>query len=291
MKKTNIIIITVCVILFIGLVIMGVFYFNKPLVYDIYDSLKYAKQTIEINASSQYSKEKDNKVYYKGEKNIRIPILIYHRIVDKKPERSMAYMNTTHENFEKQIAGLLEYGYSIISYEDLIAYNKGEKALPEKVVIINFDDGFQGVYDYAFQTAKKYNIPMTTFVVDDLVGTNDYFSWDQAREMSDTGLISIYSHGKTHIKYDEVSEKTLVEYTEYAHQHIEEELGKKIAKVFTYPYGRYTQEQIEELETLGFIQNLTNNEINDSDKLDMSRLNRIYVLDHYSKYEILKMIK
>lgn len=293
MKKGEKIIVIISIVVLLCILIgMLLYNFNRGVLYNIYDTIVYAKQAIEVNLSSEYNKNIDkSKVYYKNEKKLRIPILIYHRIVAENPERKMAYMNTNYENFETQIAGLLEYGYTFISYDDLIAYNEGEKALPEKVAIIDFDDGYQGVYDYAFKVAKKYNIPMTTFVVDDLVGTPGYFNWKQAREMSESGLISIYSHGKTHIKYGEVSVDRLVEDIEYAHSHIEKELGKKVTKVFTYPYGNYTDEAIRALENVGFVQNLTNDEINDSDNLNLSILNRIYVNDYYSKYKILKMIK
>lgn len=271
--------------------IATLYFFNRNVLYSIYDGIKYVKQGIEVNLSSEYKISDKTKTYLKGEKNIRIPILLYHEITAETPERSMAYMHTTKDNFEKQVAGLLEYGYSVISYDDLIAYNNGEKALPEKVVLIDFDDGFIGNYLYAFDIVKKYNIPINIYVVDDLVGTPGYFNWDQAKEMSDTGLVSINTHGKTHIFYNKENPETLVEHIEYAHNNIENNLGKSVTKVFTYPYGAYTEEHLEALKQAGFLQNLTNDEINNSDSLNLYSLSRIYVMNHYSKYKILKMIK
>lgn len=275
----------------IVIIISLLYIFNKNVLYDIYDGIKYVKQGIEVDLSSEYKNIDKTKTYYKGEKNIRIPILLYHEITEEKPKRSMAYMRTTKENFEKQIAGLLEYGYTVISYDDLIAYDKGEKELPEKVVLIDFDDGYIGNYLYAFDVVKRYNIPINIYVVDDLVGTPGYFNWEQAKEMSDTGLVSINSHGKTHIFYDKEEKETLVEHIEYAHNNIEKKLGKKVTKVFTYPYGAHTKEELEALKQVGFVQNLTNDEINDSNTLNLYGLSRIYVMNHYSKYKVLKMIK
>ena len=51
-------------------------------------------------------------------------------------------------------------------------------------------------------------------------------------------------------------------------------------KVFTYPYGLCTEEHIEALAKEGFIQNLTDNRVNQSNKLDLSRLHRCYPLDN-----------
>lgn len=288
-KKVTIFLTILFVILIIAIVFLYVL--NKNVLYNIYDGIKYVKQGIEVNLSSEYRNTDKTKTYFKGEKNIKIPILLYHEITLESPERSMAYMHTTKDNFEKQVAGLLEYGYTVISYDDLIAYNNGEKALPEKVVLIDFDDGFIGNYLYAFDIVKKYNIPINIYVVDDLVGTPGYFNWEQAKEMSDTGLVSINTHGKTHIFYDKENKETLVEHIEYAHNNIEKNLEKSVTKVFTYPYGTYTQEQLEALKQVGFIQNLTNDEINNSDSLNLYGLSRIYVMNHYSKFKILKMIK
>lgn len=289
--KKKILIISSIIILVLILIGTYLYFFNKNVLYNIYDGIKYVKQALEVNLSSEYKPVDKTKTYYKNEKNLRIPILLYHEITTKQPERKLAYMQTTKDNFEKQVSGILEYGYTVISYNDLIAYNNGEKALPEKVVLIDFDDGYIGNYQNAFEVIKKYNIPVSIYVVDDLVGTPGYFNWEQAKEMSDTGLVSINTHGKTHIFYNKETPETLKEHIEYAHTKIEENLQKQVTKVFTYPYGAYTDEHLEILKNAGFVQNLTNDEINNSDTLNLYGLSRIYVMNHYSKYKILKMIK
>lgn len=289
--KKKILIISSIIILVLILIGTYLYFFNKNVLYNIYDGIKYVKQALEVNLSNEYKPVDKTKTYYKNEKNLRIPILLYHEITTKQPERKLAYMQTTKDNFEKQVSGILEYGYTVISYNDLIAYNNGEKALPEKVVLIDFDDGYIGNYQNAFEVIKKYNIPVSIYVVDDLVGTPGYFNWEQAKEMSDTGLVSINTHGKTHIFYNKETPETLKEHIEYAHTKIEENLQKQVTKVFTYPYGAYTDEHLEILKNAGFVQNLTNDEINNSDTLNLYGLSRIYVMNHYSKYKILKMIK
>lgn len=52
-----------------------------------------------------------------------------------------------------------------------------------------------------------------------------------------------------------------------------------MTKVFTYPYGLNGEEKIEALEKEGFIQNLTDNRVNQSETLDLSRLHREYPLN------------
>lgn len=223
-----------------------------------------------------------NNTYYIGEKNLQIPIFVYHDIVVDESEIEYDYMQTTAETFEKQITGIMKLGYKPISYKDLVEYKNGEKAIPKWSFLITFDDGYAGVYKYAYEIAKKYNIPMTSFAIDDCVGTSEnYYTWEQAKEMNDSGLMAIYSHGLTHAKYDEVAPKDLVTQTEHAYQSLKEKLGNEdLLKVFTYPYGLNTNEGREALAEAGYIQNLTDNRINLSDKLDLYGLHRSYPLDN-----------
>lgn len=96
-----------------------------------------------------------NKTYYIGEKNLQIPVFVYHDIVEDESQIEYDYMQTTAKQFEKQITGLMKLGYKPISYEDLVAYKNGEKAIPKWSFLITFDDGYIGVYKYAFEIAKK----------------------------------------------------------------------------------------------------------------------------------------
>ncbi|MBR6033889.1 MAG: polysaccharide deacetylase family protein [Clostridia bacterium] len=285
MKKKIIIALIVIILLIV------VFFATKnPLAKEIYDGCKNIKSYIVVKTSDEYNKLDSEKKYYKSEKNIRIPILIYHEIPTEKPTRDLYYMQTTATQFEKQIKGLLEEGYTFISYQDLADYYDGAKALSEKSVLIGFDDGWADNYYNAFPILKKYNIPAAIYVVDDLVGTDGYFNWEQAEEMSRSGLISIFSHGRTHIFYDKESVETLISDVEIAYENIEKHVGKAKIRVFTYPYGACRQDQIEALYEKGYIQNMTDDEINKSDSLELKSLHRYYVKQNESAYKIIRNI-
>ena len=222
-----------------------------------------------------------NKTYYIGEKNLQIPVFVYHDIVEDESQIEYDYMQTTAKQFEKQITGLMKLGYKPISYEDLVAYKNGEKAIPKWSFLITVDDGYIGVYKYAFEIAKKYNIPMTSFEISDTVGIPGYYTWDEAREMKESGLMSIYLHGYTHIEYDKETPERVLSDTNKAQEDLQNQLGdNNILKVFTYPYGLSTNEERSLLWQAGYIQNLTDNRINLSDRLDLSGLHRSYPLNN-----------
>lgn len=229
--------------------------------------------------------------YYISEKNLQIPIFVYHDIVENEEQIEYDYMQTTAETFEKQITELMKLGYKPISYEDLVEYKNGNKAIPKWSFLITFDDGYLGVYKYAYEIAKKYNIPMTSFAIDDCVGTSEaYYTWEQAKEMNDSGVMSIYSHGLTHTEYDKETSEELVIQIEKAYQNLKDKLAdEELLKVFTYPYGLYTNEGREALAQKGYVQNLTDNKINTSNKLDLSGLHRSYPLNDSVLKIILKI--
>lgn len=232
-----------------------------------------------------------NNTYYIGEKNLQIPIFVYHNIVKDEKEIQYEYMQTTVDTFENQITGLMKLGYKPISYQDLMEYKAGKKAIPKWSFLITFDDGCSGVYEYAFEIAKKYNIPMTSFVIDQTLEIDDgTFSWAQAKEMHDSELISIYSHGYQHLEYDKQSSEDLVIQTNMAYESLETKLqDENMLKVFTYPYGLYNDEDISSLANEGYIQNLTDNKVNESKNLNLSKLHRCYPLSD-SVFKILLKI-
>lgn len=114
--------------------------------------------------------------------------------------------------------------------------------------------------------------------------------WKEISQMSESGLVDIYTHSRHHEFADTVPTEKYVEDIKYAHENIEKHLNKRITKVFTYPYGVNGNEKIKALEEEGFIQNLTDNKVNKSNKLDLSRLHREYPLNDSVPKILLKTV-
>ena len=220
-----------------------------------------------------------NNQYYIGEKNLKIPIFVYHDIISDDSEIQYDYMQTKRTTFEKQLKGLKALGYHFIDYSELVEYKNGETPLYKKSCIITFDDGCEGVYSNAYEIAKKYNIPFTMFIITDNMEKEGVINWEQAKEMKDSGLITIASHSTNHPDFSELSTEDAIKNVNQTYKIIEEKLGDEDIKIFTYPYGLYKEEQIQEFEKLGYVQNLTDNKINKSNNLNLSRLHRCYPLN------------
>ena len=245
-------------------------------------SAQQINQAIQVNieqdALSEASFGKlDVPVYKKGEKDLKLPILIYHAFATPIPEGDVYNLFSTQERFEENVTTLLNAGYTFITLEDVYKYDKGYIGLPEKNITITMDDGWLGDYTEAFQVLKKYNVPATIFIVENLVGTEGYFSWDQAREMYNTGLVKIHVHGRNHVDATGYSKEKLIEDYNHSHQKIEEELGEEVQKIMAYPSGKSSENTIKWLKEAGFeVQVQTKyGTVNKSQTLNLTDLERI----------------
>lgn len=220
------------------------------------------------------------KTYYINEKNLQIPIFTYHNIVLSQSDIKDDCMQTDLKTLKKQINGLLKLGYTPISYQDLIDYKNGTKAIPKRSCIITFDDGYKNVYKIAYPEIKSWNIPVTIFVIDNCIGGQDYFNWAEAKEMFDSGLVSIFSHGLHHIDYSQVEPNLFATEINTAYSNIKVNLNtSEIPNVFAYPFGAYSESSINKLSEFSYVQNLMDGKINKSKNLELNKLHRMYPLN------------
>ena len=175
--------------------------------------------------------------------DVKVPILLYHNFVTTVPETdpdNFNYINTP-ESFEENIKTFLENGYTIISMKELALADSGKTELPDKPMIITFDDGYYSNYEYIYPILKQYQVKASIFVVTDKIGQEidgiKYLGWEQCLEMQNSGLVEIGSHSKKHVFYDKRSVRELLDDVKASYEEIEKYLGKQDLKVFAYPYG------------------------------------------------------
>lgn len=121
----------------------------------------------------------------------RLPVLMYHHVVpDGQPCNEMS---VTAGRLERDLRWLWENGYQTVLPRELAA---GEP-LPERPVLVTFDDGYRSNYDLAFPLLRKYRskavIAVMAFMPDNWA--EGFLSWDMCREMTASGLVEIGSHG------------------------------------------------------------------------------------------------
>lgn len=132
--------------------------------------------------------------------SMQVPILMYHHLSEDVTNSEMV----SPAQFEAQIRALSEAGYTGVSFDELQAYVLRGEPLPEKPVVITFDDGYRSNYTLAYPILQKYNMKAAIFVIGVSFGKDHYKDTDyaitphfgaaEAAEMAASGLVSIQSH-------------------------------------------------------------------------------------------------
>ncbi len=162
-----------------------------------------------------------------------IPILMYHTIADTvAPEDQNSCVQT--DVFDSQMKALVDHNYTPITFYDLENYLEGKAGLPEKPILITMDDGYLNNYTLAYPIYKKYNIKATLFVSPYYMqqqNTERHFGFAAAKEMEESGLIDIESHGYDHTPFTKLSIRDLKYHISLSRGIIEQNLGTR--DVFT----------------------------------------------------------
>ena len=129
-----------------------------------------------------------------------VPVLMWHNLA----EESSGDMTISVDTFRAQIEALHEAGFKTVSLQQLYNYVHFGTELPGKPIVLTFDDGYFSNYEYAFPILQEYDMQATIFAIGVSVGKDTYkdtdhamtphFGADEAREMVDSGLISVQSH-------------------------------------------------------------------------------------------------
>jgi biofilm PGA synthesis lipoprotein PgaB len=160
---------------------------------------------IALNCNSVLAKDLPNPCSRDKNPN-EFTILSYHEISEKSETLDASYA-VTPANFESQVQWFIKNGYHFINVDAILKYRKNGKPLPDKAVLMTFDDGYASVYTNAFPIIKKYKVPVVIALVGswleaketadfngEMIAREKFLSQPQLKEMVRSGLVEIASH-------------------------------------------------------------------------------------------------
>ena len=168
---------------------------------------------------------------------VKVPILMYHEVSDAV-QGSLDYLFVSTGSMRSQLQWLKDNGYQTIHFSDLTRLSEFRKP-----VILTFDDGYEGNYTNLYPLLKEFNMKATIFVVTDEVGLKDKMTAEQLREISDSGLVSVQSHTKSHKRLNTLTDLQLIEECRESKMAIRRITGIS-PYVISYPEGRYNSQSI-----------------------------------------------
>ena len=233
-------------------------------------------------------------------KYINLPILMYHKVLNARKDTYIV----SAKQLEQDIIALQKNGYTTVFLSQVVDYIDNKAELPDKPIVLTFDDGSYNNLHYVLPLAKKYNVKFTIFPVTAYslhsMDTNDignvnysYLTFQQMAELVDTGLVEIgnHTHDLHHSKprhgIKKLKKETFDQYQNAIQTDIQKanelihSAGIPTPTAFAYPFGAFSKESKSVLQQMGFRTLLTCIKgINKIDKqnpntlLELKRLNR-----------------
>lgn len=188
----------------------------------------------------------------------RVPILAYHRFGPVESDG----MTVTTPSFESQLKYLRENHFTVIRLRQLLDFQLGKKQpLPSRSVVLTVDDGHKSVYTNLLPLLKKYQVPVTLFLYPSALSNASYaMTWDQVREIKETGLFDLQSHTFWHPNFK--NEKKRLKPSEYqsfvdtqlkkSKERLERELQVRV-DVLAWPFGIYDDELMNKAMMAGYV--------------------------------------
>lgn len=185
--------------------------------------------------------------YVKLNKQVQIPIIGYHHIVEDKDKEAYFKGNmwvNSLSSFEAQMKLLKQKGYHSVSLDDIYEWRMGRKELDEKSICITFDDGFYSSIKYAEPILAKYGFTGTVFVIGSQIADKRESYLPQKRQhaslkdMEEAKALSFYSHS-----YDLHHKDGDFRVNQLSREQLAQDTKKAAASIATtyyaYPYGKY----------------------------------------------------
>ena len=170
---------------------------------------------------------------------------MYHRFEENKYPST----NIKVEDFIKHLNIIEENKISFINpnnFEEELKNNKKQRK-----VLLTIDDGFSSFFDNAWPILKKKKIPFILFISTREVGSFNYMTWDQIKELSKENFVEIGNHSHTHEYLVDENNNFIKKDIEKSITIFKDKLGKN-SNFFSYPFGEYSLEFKDIIKSLGF---------------------------------------
>lgn len=209
-------------------------------------------------------------------KSVLAPILVYHYVeyVTDEKDTIRKSLNTPPYLFIQQIETLKNAGYTFVTASELINILDGKINLPQKIVLITFDDGYRDFYTDVFPILKKYNIKATAYIISGFLDKPNYmFAW-QLKQLARSGLVEIGAHTVRHFTLKGLSPILAKYESEESKKNLEKLINIPVAS-FAYPDGSFDDQAIRTVKEAGYKSAATTKhgfEVNQQNKFFLYRI-------------------
>lgn len=186
-----------------------------------------------------------------GQTQISAAVLMYHHVgpVPNGADEIRKGLTVSQEEFETHLKFFKEHGYTVISWKKFDEL-KEKRAVPKKLIILTFDDGYDDNYTYAADLMKKYNATGTFFIITGKIGKNEYMNEEQLKSLVSSGN-ELGSHTVNHPSLEKLKGESLKSELVKSKTTLEKIAGEPIIS-FCYPAGKYGEDTVKAVKDAGY---------------------------------------
>ena len=204
-----------------------------------------------------------------------VPVLMYHVIASPPSSAQLPELYVDPKTFNQQMEMLKQKGFQGVSLNQVYdAWFKGGQ-LPEKPIVISFDDGYRGQYVYARPELRKLGWPGVLNAISGRIGQpNAELSDAMVQAMINDGW-ELDSHTIHHVDVSQASGAQLQDEVAGSRTMLQQRFHQPV-NFFCYPSGRYDDQAIQAVRAAGYLGATTTNE-GLASRVQMYTLDRIRV--------------
>jgi peptidoglycan/xylan/chitin deacetylase (PgdA/CDA1 family)/GT2 family glycosyltransferase len=187
-----------------------------------------------------------------------VPVLTYHSISDEPPE-AIHRWSVSPGRLRTHLSALRQEGFTGLTVTELLACYRGGRTLPDKPVVLTFDDGYEDFLLEALPALDDAGFSSTLYVSPGLLRDEHssaerpgrMLDWHQLGEVADAG-VEIGAHSHTHRELDTLSRREAAWEVTHSRQRLRDELGRSV-DTFAYPYGYSNRHVRASVEAAGYL--------------------------------------
>ncbi len=217
-----------------------------------------------------------------------VPVLMYHELVTD-PSRPLGETVVPLDKFKAQMAFLAAEGYHTISMDELVAHMKWGAPLPNRPVVLTFDDGWRNALQ-AVPVLREHGFKASFWIIAGPKGIGgDYMDWQDIRALAGTPGIEVQSHSMSHPWDPKSNLVTWMSGQPKGHDQreveaelresrliLQQQLGRSV-RYFAWPCGWFTDPMVDMAKGLGYTALLTAMEGLNRQGGDVMRIRRTFI--------------
>ncbi len=183
------------------------------------------------------------------------PILEYHQVTDAPLDPDFEVYNVPPDEFAAQLDYLQSEGYTTITLQDFMRAVHGKSSLPDKPIVLTFDDGYRDNYSTMLPILEAHGMTAVVYVITNEIGKENYLTLDELKDMQRRG-IEIGSHTADHLPLTTLDEPTRLKQIRDSKIFLEWS-GLQTIYSLSYPNGAFNAEIIEILKQTEYLTAVT----------------------------------